>query len=87
MFTGIIETVGTVSTIERKADLASLVVDAPDILEGVKLGDSIAVNGCCLTVTSLRDAADTALAQAKIAASEQAELTRINLVRDIVWNE
>ena len=55
MFTGIIETVGTVPAIERKDDLATLTIEAPEILDGVKLGDSIAVNGCCLTVTSLRD--------------------------------
>jgi riboflavin synthase len=55
MFTGIIETVGTVPVIERKPDLAKLTIEAPEIREGVKIGDSIAVNGCCLTVTSLDD--------------------------------
>ncbi len=55
MSTGIIETVGVVPAIEREGDLARLTVAAPEILDGVKLGDSIAVNGCCLTVTRLRD--------------------------------
>ena len=54
MFTGIIETVGRVSAFERRSDLATLAIEAPEIVEGVKLGDSIAVNGCCLTVTTLQ---------------------------------
>jgi riboflavin synthase len=53
MFTGIIETVGTVASIEPSGDLTRLIVDAAQIVEGVEIGDSIAVNGGCLTVTSL----------------------------------
>lgn len=53
MFTGIIETVGRVAAIESVADLTRLVIDADPIVEGVEIGDSIAVNGGCLTVTSL----------------------------------
>jgi riboflavin synthase alpha subunit len=53
VFTGIIETVGKVARIQRSADLASLEVEAPAVTEGVKLGDSIAVNGVCLTVTGI----------------------------------
>ena len=52
MFTGIIETVGTVAAIERRGDLALLAVDAPAIAAGVRVGDSVAVNGGCLTVTA-----------------------------------
>lgn len=55
MFTGIIETVGRVTAIERRPDLARLSIEAPEIMDGVKLGDSIAVNGGCLTVTSHSD--------------------------------
>ncbi len=55
MFTGIIESIGTVAAIETADDLTRLVVDAAPICDGVELGDSIAVNGGCLTVTSLRD--------------------------------
>jgi len=55
MFTGIVEAVGTVAAVEPGADLTRLVVDAAAIAEGVKLGDSIAVNGGCLTVTSIRN--------------------------------
>jgi riboflavin synthase len=53
MFTGIVETVGKIVRFERGGDLASIVVDAPTLCEGVKRGDSIAVNGACLTVTAL----------------------------------
>jgi riboflavin synthase len=52
MFTGIIETVGTVASIERRGDVARLAVDAPAIASGVRVGDSVAVNGGCLTVTA-----------------------------------
>ena len=55
MFTGIIETVGIIEAIEPGADLTRLVVDAKPIVDGVELGDSVAVNGACLTVTSIRD--------------------------------
>jgi riboflavin synthase len=55
MFTGIIETVGIIEGIEPGADLTRLVVGAESIADGLKLGDSVAVNGACLTVTSIRD--------------------------------
>jgi len=55
MFTGIVETVGIIEGIEPGADLTRLIVDAKPIVEGVELGDSVAVNGTCLTVTSIRD--------------------------------
>ena len=51
MFTGIIETVGTVTSFERRGELALLGVDAPEISDGVRVGDSVAVNGGCLTIT------------------------------------
>jgi len=55
MFTGIVETVGVIEKIEPGDDLTRLVIDAESIADGVKLGDSVAVNGGCLTVTSLLD--------------------------------
>ena len=54
MFTGIIEEVGTVDRIAIGAESAVLTISADKVLEGTKLGDSIAVNGVCLTVTSLQ---------------------------------
>jgi riboflavin synthase len=55
MFTGIVETVGIIEAVEPGAGLTRLVVAAESIADGVKPGDSIAVNGGCLTVTSVRD--------------------------------
>jgi len=55
MFTGIVETVGTVEGVEPGDDLTRLVVDAAAIADGVEPGDSVSVNGGCLTVTSNRD--------------------------------
>lgn len=52
MFTGIIEEVGTVTAIRKNANSASIEIKAEKILADVKLGDSIAVNGICLTVTT-----------------------------------
>ena len=57
MFTGIIETVGKLVRIERHGDLTRFVLEAGVVSEDVKLGDSIAVNGVCLTVTSIEGAA------------------------------
>ena len=53
MFTGIIEEIGTVRRIERGAAGARLTIGAKTVLEGTKLGDSIATNGVCLTVVSM----------------------------------
>lgn len=52
MFTGIIETVGQVTRVEREGPLCRLWIDAgPSVSGGVPIGASIAVNGACLTVT------------------------------------
>ena len=53
MFTGIVEEIGTVARIQHGQHSAVLTIQAETVLEGTKLGDSIAVNGICLTVTSL----------------------------------
>lgn len=49
MFTGIVEGVGTVETAERRGDVMVVRVDVGGLFEGLPLGGSIAVNGCCLT--------------------------------------
>lgn len=51
MFTGIIEELGTVKRIQSGQESMEIVVQASKILEDVHLGDSISVNGVCLTVT------------------------------------
>ncbi len=53
MFTGIVEEVGTVVAREDRADAARLRIRAVTVLEDVALGDSISVDGVCLTVTDL----------------------------------
>jgi riboflavin synthase len=53
MFTGIIETIGSVVSASPKAGGMTLAVRLGAVAEGTKLGDSIAVNGVCLTVTTL----------------------------------
>jgi riboflavin synthase len=50
MFTGIIEELGTVAGVEDQGDAIRLTIHAEHVLSDVSLGDSIAVNGCCLTV-------------------------------------
>ena len=53
MFTGIIEEIGKVKKISLGGASGSLEISAKKILEGTKIGDSIAVNGVCLTVTGM----------------------------------
>ena len=53
MFTGIIEETGRILRFERGAKGAQLTVSASTVLTDTKIGDSIAVNGVCLTVTAM----------------------------------
>ena len=53
MFTGIIEEIGELIRIKQGSDSAVLTIRAGKVLGGTKVGDSIAVNGVCLTVTGL----------------------------------
>lgn len=50
MFTGIVEELGTVAGVEDQGDAIRLTVHSPHVLADAGLGDSIAVNGCCLTI-------------------------------------
>ena len=52
MFTGIIEEVGVIKSIRMGAQSAVITIEAEKVLEDIHLGDSIALNGVCLTVTS-----------------------------------
>jgi riboflavin synthase len=58
VFTGIVEEVGTVEVREDSADSARLRIRARGVLDGVALGDSISVNGVCLTVTDVEPDGD-----------------------------
>jgi riboflavin synthase len=53
MFTGIIEEMGSVKTLRREAGAARLTISASTVLGGTALGDSICVNGVCLTVVDM----------------------------------
>ena len=55
MFTGLVEEIGLCEDLQRSAGSARLLIQAPGISCGVKIGDSISVNGCCLTAISIRD--------------------------------
>ncbi|MCD8299655.1 MAG: riboflavin synthase, partial [Clostridiales bacterium] len=60
MFTGLIEEKGTIAGISRSADSCVLTIKSSNVLEGSEVGDSIAVNGVCLTVTSIANGCFTA---------------------------
>jgi riboflavin synthase len=69
MFTGIVEETGVVERIKPTADSIELTVRAKVCARGLKLGDSLAVNGCCLTVV-------------KLSARKGAKLIRFDLLRE-----
>ena len=56
MFTGLIEDLGTAESVERTGEGARLRISSP-LAGELALGDSIAVNGCCLTATAVEDGA------------------------------
>ena len=55
MFTGIVEELGMVEHVEDQGDAVRLTIRAETVLDDVRHGDSIAVNGCCLTVADTAD--------------------------------
>lgn len=59
MFTGIVEYIGRVESVEPLSDLRRIRIDLGPIADGVKIGDSIAVSGCCLTVAEIAGAIHT----------------------------
>ena len=91
MFTGIVEELGEVVALERgpgdQADAARLSVRGLLVAEGTRTGDSISVNGCCLTVTDLSDdvfVADVmAETLARTALGALAPGSRVNLERSL----
>ncbi len=56
MFTGLIEAIGSVRTLEQRGEAARLVIETT-LAAQLALGESLAVNGCCLTVTLLHEGA------------------------------
>ena len=69
MFTGIVEETGTIQQIKRTARSIELTVQARLCARGLKLGDSMALNGCCLTVV-------------KISSRGKAKLARFDLLEE-----
>jgi len=76
MFTGIIEEVGQIVAIEDSGDFRTLRVRAGNILDGIKPGASIAVNGVCLTARTINSGTFTA-----DLSSETLERTSLNALR------
>ena len=60
MFTGIVEELGRIVRLETVEDSARLTVEAPTVTQDVSLGDSVSVNGCCLTVAAVHGSTFTA---------------------------
>ena len=56
MFTGLIEEVGVVRVLDTREGGGTITLEAPLVVEDASIGDSIAVNGVCLTVTEVHDA-------------------------------
>jgi riboflavin synthase len=87
MFTGIVEELGTVDSLEDQGDAIRLTVRGPLVTSDASLGDSISVNGCCLTVAIRGDESFTAdvmhetLAKTSLGALEPG--TRVNLERAV----
>lgn len=60
MFTGIVEEIGSIKQVQRGEKSSVITVSAKKVLENTQLGDSIAVNGVCLTVTNIEGGCFTA---------------------------
>ena len=90
MFTGIIENAGAVKRITRKGEDALLVIDTSLNLDDIKVGDSIAVNGACLTVTQKMDRSFSADVSAETLARTNLKLLksgdRVNLEKSLRMN-
>ncbi len=87
MFTGIVEELGTVESLENQGDAIRLTLRGPLVTGDAGLGDSISVNGCCLTVATRGDGTFTAdvmhetLAKTSLGALEPG--IRVNLERAV----
>ena len=77
MFTGLITELGTVAAIERGETSAIFTITAPESVQGLSIGDSIAVNGTCLTATSL--SADSFTADVMVQTLSLTSLGQLNV--------
>lgn len=90
MFTGLVETMGKLVSLQDSASGKRLVLDAAAVADHVQLGDSIAVNGCCLTVVSVMgdelqfDVGNETLSRTNLGALHPGD--RVNLERSLTAN-
>ena len=61
MFTGIVETTGTVRSMKMRDGGARIILSVDEMAKQLSLGESVAVNGCCLTVTEFNTSEGTAV--------------------------
>jgi riboflavin synthase len=87
MFTGVVEELGTVAGVQDQGDALRITIHAPHVLADAGLGDSISVNGCCLTVaekdgdTWTADVMQETLDKTSLAGVEPGD--RVNLERAV----
>jgi riboflavin synthase len=85
MFTGIVEELGSVKALKREAGAARLTISASTVLQGTAIGDSICVNGVCLTVVAMSSSdfsADVAVETLKVTNLGELKIgTKVNLER------
>ena len=90
MFTGIIEEIGKVKTINKGVKSTKVMIEAKGIFDDLKLGDSVATNGVCLTVTQIighifsADVMNETLKKSSIGELKQGSL--VNLERAMIAN-
>jgi len=91
MFSGIVEEVGTVRRIENFPNSRRMGIACDKVLEGVAIGDSISVNGVCLTVININDSQfDVDIVNETLEKSNLnsiAEESKINLERAMRYNQ
>lgn len=92
MFTGIVEEIGEIRNIKRGAKSVRLTIKGSVVLQDARLGDSIAVNGVCLTVTDMDTSAQTFSADVMAESMRRTALgtltvgSRVNLERAMAAN-
>ena len=82
MFTGIVEELGQVKALSLRGNSGTLTVKAKKVLEGTKIGDSIAVNGVCLTVTNMKNNELFKSIPIVMLSSEESTTERIRLLEE-----
>ena len=91
MFTGLIQGMGTVRRISRQGEDALLLVDAPWDDSDLRIGDSVAINGACLTLTTKTDQGFTAYVSAETLGKTNLKLLRtgdkVNLEKALRLND